>query len=56
MVIWIHNNQQNMAGNISRFVVNTVPADGLALLGTRAYAGTVTVKYGGFQGDHLPNG
>ena len=36
----------NFDGNISKFVVSAVPADGLAPLGARPSAGTVMSKYG----------
>ena len=37
----IIDSQRNFDGNMSEFVVSTVPADGLAPLGARPSAGTV---------------
>ena len=41
----IINSQRKIDKNISNFVVSNVSADGLALLGARASAGTVMIKY-----------
>ena len=50
------NGQGNPVENIRDFVVRTVFADGLALLGARPSAGTVTTKLGScvcIQDHHL---
>ena len=41
----ISNSQENFEGYMPNFVVSSVPADGLALLGTRPTAGTVMTKF-----------
>ena len=38
-------NQRNFEDNMSNFVITTVPADGLAPLDARSYAGTVMTKF-----------
>ena len=51
-LIWNYNNQINLEEIMSDFVLSTVSADDLALLGTRTFAGWMMTK-SGTQWKHL---